>query len=115
MPTPKVLEIKRGATLSRAQLLPADALYEGGTWIAKCQAVGKLSEERVTLTAALLPPVAPNTQYTLHLFAPASATALWNVEKYECDVDLIDTSADPEPFVIPSATFLIDVKKDVTE
>lgn len=115
MATLKTIEIKRGATLTRAVLVPADAIYPGGAWIAKCEAVGKLSNTRVTLTATLLPPVAPNTQYTLHLFAPASATKLWPVEKFECDVDLIDTAAEGEPFVLPSETFLIDVKKDVTQ
>ena len=110
----KTLEIKRGATLSRAALLPAGALYADGTWIAKCEAVGKLSGTRVTITATILPPVAPNTQRTLHLFAPASQTKLWPIEKLECDVDFIDESAEGEPFVLPSKTFLIDVKKDVT-
>lgn len=115
MATLKTLEIKRGATLTRASLLPAGALYEGGAWTAKCQAVGKFTNTRIDLVATLLPPVAPNTQYTLHLFAPASQTKLWAIEKYECDVDLIDGAAQPEPFVVPSATFLIDVKKDITE
>ena len=59
--------------------------------------------------------MAPETRYMLHLSAPASATKLWRVEKLECDVELIDTAATPEPFKASTLTFVIDVKKDVTE
>ena len=110
------IDHKRGATFTPAGMLPEGALYADGTWTAKAEAVERNTRKRYTLTATLIPPVAPETRYTLHLFAPASMTKEWTAPgKMDCDVDFIDSAATPEPFSLPSKTFVINVLKDVTQ
>lgn len=115
MPSKNTIDFKRGDTFSEAAFLPEGALYADGTWIAKCEAVERLTLQRRTLKATLTPPVAPETRYFLTLFAPASQTAAWNPGKLECDVEFIDTAAMPEPFKASTMTFTIVVGKDVTQ
>lgn len=111
----QTLDLKQGATLSRAGLLPEGALYPGGTWTAKCEAVTKTDPPvRFTLQATLTPPTAPATQYVVHLFAPAALTNTWPVGRLLCDVDFVDSAASPSAFVVSSTTFAINVIEDVT-
>jgi hypothetical protein len=114
MSTPTTIDHKRGDTFTKAGLLPAGALYAGGTWVAKADAVEKLGGVRHALAAQLIAPIAPDTRYTLHLFAPASAVQTWRVGKLECDVEFLDTAAEGEPFKASSLTFVINLKADVT-
>ena len=109
------IDHKRGDTFSRAVFVPEGTLYDGGTWVAKCEANDRLTSKKFALTANLIPPVAPETRYVLHLSAPASETALWPVSKLSADVEFIDEAAVPEPFKASSKTFTIVVKKDETQ
>jgi len=110
-----IVNIKKGATLSLAGVLPTGALYEEGSWSAKCQAKPRGSETRLNLEATLEAPNSPGEQYVVHLFAAASATAAWPVGQLSCDIDFTDAGASPEPYVISTATFTLNVVDEVTQ
>lgn len=111
----KIIGHIRGDTFSRAGFLPINHLYAGGQWIVKCDAVEKISGVRHSFVATLIPPTAPETRTMVHLFAPASAVQAWAVGKLKCDIEFIDTAAQPEPFKASSLTFIIALAEDVTQ
>lgn len=105
--------LKRGDTLSRAGFLPVGALPPGA-WKAKCQIVHRITGFARSINATLTPPTDEQPRWMLHLYAPSLATEQWPVGKYLGDVEFIDESALPAPFVVSSKDFVLTLNPDRT-
>ncbi len=114
MAAPITYDHKRGDTLSRAAILPAGTLPLGD-WSARCSLVEQFTNKVHPLVATVVPVAGPDVRYALTLYAPASEVEQWRVGKLFGDIEFIDASATPEPFKVSSATFIINLKSDVTK
>lgn len=97
------LDFKRGATFSFGGLVPLPA----GTWTATAQLRDFGAVKIVDLAVTLTPPVAPDTQYSLLLECPASATASWPKGVLLGDIKFADASV--PPLIITTSTFGVNV------
>lgn len=103
------IDFKRGDTFSYASMLTLPA----GTWSAACQIRDLRGSLVQDMTVSLVPPVAPATQHSILIEAPATATALWPLETLQGDVKFSDASA--PSVVMHTGSFELNVLKKVTE
>jgi hypothetical protein len=108
MSSSQIITHKIGATFGYAgfKLLPA------GTWSAKCQARDTDGNLVQDFDVALTPPVNPETRHAITIRAESDDTVRWVVGKLKCDVAFYDASS--PPVVVPTNTFVIDVKERET-
>ena len=101
----RTTDLKRGATFSLAGYVNLPP----GTWAIDSTVrdpAGTLVEQ---LTANLIAPIAPETQYSVSLSASPAQTAVWPVGTLNCDVRYTDSD-----LVLITPTFNIIVEESET-
>ena len=101
----KTTDVKRGATFSLAGYVNLPA----GTWAIDSTVrdpAGTLIEQ---LTATIVDPIAPATQYSIALSASPAQTSVWPVGTLNCDVRYTDSD-----LVLITPTFNIIVEESET-
>jgi hypothetical protein len=106
-----VFPLKRGGTLS---LAGTKTFPEGSTWSGTAQVRQVDADQTLidTLAVTLEPGATGSDPHAILVVAASTQTAEWPLERLRCDIRFADDS-DP-PVVLPTSTFLIDVKREVT-
>lgn len=106
-----MFELKRGDTFSYAGLLP-DGWLPAGQWSAACKVYDRRERKSFPIVAELVPPSADEPLYLLRLYAGPSATRTWPARQLDCDIEFTDATGFPEPIVVSTNSFVVNVLQD---
>lgn len=102
-------EIKCGDTFSMSGFFPNS--WPAGTWSARAKLIGPDGTTTV-LGATMTAPSGNETRFKLALYLSAAATALLKPGIHKMQVELTNSAATPDPFVVSDEVANVKVKKD---
>ena len=106
-----MLELKRGDTFSYAGLLP-EGWLPAGQWTAACKVYDKRERRSFPVQVELVPPHDDEPCYLIRLYASPAATRTWPARKLDCDIEFTDATGYPDPIVVSTNSFVVNVLQD---